>query len=60
MTLKHLSSESIGLHAMASRKKINAYNAIKKLEGACIIYLEDNMYHYYDPVFQYWVVKTIK
>ena len=60
LTLKHLSTESTGVYAMASHQKINASRAIKKLEGAGIIYQEDNAYHYYDPVFQYWVANTIK
>ncbi len=60
LVLKHLSTESTGVYAMASREKINASRTLKKLEGAGIIYQEKSAYYYYDPVFQYWVANTIK
>ena len=58
--LKHLSTNANGIYAMAAVEKINASRAIKKLEGKGILYKEKDTYHFYDSVFQQWIVDTIK
>ena len=59
-TLLHLSRSSTGLYTMAKKHNINASRALKMLIGRGIIYQEGKEYHYYDPVFQYWVANTMK
>jgi len=58
--LKHLSTHSSGIYTMANKENINASRAIKKLEGKGILYKENEIYHFYDPVFQQWIADTIK
>ena len=58
--LKYLSTHTSGIYTMATKENINASRAIKKLEGKGILYKENGDYHFYDPVFQQWIVDTIK
>ena len=59
-TLIHLSHSSTGLYAMAKKQNINASRALATLVGRGVVYQEGKEYHYYDPVFQYWIAQTIK
>lgn len=59
LIIKHLSSNSKGIYALASKKGINASRSLSSLIGKGVLYKSEKEFEFYDPILKYWISKNI-